>query len=73
MIAILRNNKQHTAKLWPKYYQSEIHEKRYKNINIKWGYMCKFFKQHKNEVIFKSRFSSISLVEPSSSSVQQQK
>lgn len=54
-------------------YQSEIHEKRYKNINIKWGYMCKFFKQHKNEVIFESRFSSISLVEPSNSSVQQQK
>lgn len=53
-------------------YQSEIHEKRYKNINIKWGYMCKFFKQHKNEVIFKSRFSSISLVEPSNSSVKQQ-
>lgn len=34
--------------------------------------MCNFLRQHKNEVIFKSRLSSISLVRPSNSSVHQQ-
>lgn len=53
-------------------YQSEIHARKYKSLSTKWGYMYIFLKQHKNEVTFKSRFSSISLVRPSNSSVHQQ-